>query len=795
MSAEMIGKTFGSYKLVAQVGRGGMASVYRGYQESIDRSVAVKTLPAELLHDPNFLARFLNEARMLARLTHPSILPLYDFGEANGVPYIVMPLMTGGSLADRLQRGAMSVSEVARFLVPIAQALDFAHDQGVLHRDVKPNNILFDQHGNPYLADFGIAKAMESTSSLTGTGIIGTPDYLSPEQARGEALDHRSDIYSLGVVVYQALTGQTVFKATTPVGVIFKHVSEPPRPPRELRPDLSERLEQAILKALAKSPDDRYQTAAEFARTVAMAVSTAPTARAEAAPTSAHPPPAPELVGTPVGPPAQAAASTGTGPQPPAPAAPPAQRRGGMGGWLVGGGIALFALCGVTVCAALFGRALLSGSGTPTALVAVRTPTDAVSTTAPTETVAARPTVRPTARPTATAELAGVTRTPAVQSSSDQSGFFDSFDTNENNWPTGEDDYGRSVVNTAITDGVYRWDVMARDSVIAWYWPGTDQRTQGDLRLSVDARRVSGPTASDYGLTFREVDEDNFYYFGISDEQQYGFFVIQGGEWTTLIDWTAADVIQVGQANRVTVLGEGAHFRFFINGVQVGEAEDDTLSEPGIVGLAIELYNAGDEATFEFDNFEARALGPAVVFDDFSSNANNWPAEASEDEYSLSSLAVADGVYRVEETAHQGFTHRLSPDVEAVADFVVAVEAHMVSGPDDGAYGIVFREDADDNYYYFTVSNSGDFSLLTRYGGEWITLIDWTDTDVIRPGGVNRLEVRAQGAHIVLLINDHIVAETDDDQLAEGTIALAVELYNEGDEAVFEFDNFELRAP
>jgi serine/threonine-protein kinase len=781
MSAEMIGKTFGSYRLVAQVGRGGMASVYRGYQESIDRSVAVKVLPAGLLHDPHFLARFLNEARVLARLTHPSILPLYDFGEANGMPYIVMPLMTGGSLADRLQRGPMSPNEVARLLVPIGQALDFAHQQSVLHRDVKPNNILFDQHGNPYLADFGIAKAMESTMSLTGTGIIGTPDYLSPEQARGDALDHRSDIYSLGVVVYQALTGQTVFKATTPVGVIFKHVSEPPRPPRELRPDLPEGVEQVVLKALAKDPGERYQSATEFARAFATAVSTAPTARAEAMATLAQPPQAqgpveaPSL-STPLG-----APPAGAGPQPPAapPLPPPAQSRGGMGLWLMGGGLGLLALCGLAGCLFLFGGFLMAGTGTPTAPVSLRTPI-ADASGEPTETEAAR---------------VGPTSTPSPQSSRDPTGFFDAFDTNENGWLTGEEDYGRSVQNTAITEGVYRLEVMAREPVFAWSWPETDQNTLGDLRLSVDARQVSGPTVSDYGLIFRWRDEDNFYYLGVSDEQQYGFFRKAGGEWATLTDWTASDAIRAGQVNRLTVLGEGARFRFFINGVQVGEAEDGALRAPGIVGLAVELYNAGDRAVFEFDNFEARSLWPLVLFDDFSANVNDWPEEASEDEYSIARLAVVDGKYRVEEIAQQGFTHRFTPDPVSLADFTVAAEAQMVSGPENGAYGIVFREDDDGNYYYFSISETGAYAFLLRYAGEWITLVDWTDTHVIRPGGVNRLEVRAQGSHFVFLVNDHIVAEADDDALTEGSLGLSIELYDAGDEAVFEFDNFEVRAP
>ncbi|HLB50110.1 MAG TPA: serine/threonine-protein kinase, partial [Anaerolineales bacterium] len=207
MANDMIGKTFGSYKLVGQLGQGGMASVYRGYQEAIDRSVAIKIMPAELLHDPNFIKRFINEARTLAKLSHPNILPLYDFGEANGAPYIIMPLMAGGTLVDRIRRGPMSPAEVVRILVPIADALDYAHSQGLLHRDIKPNNILFDARDHPVLADFGIAKYLESASNLTGTGIIGTPDYMSPEQARGEQLDRRADVYSLAVVAYQMFTG------------------------------------------------------------------------------------------------------------------------------------------------------------------------------------------------------------------------------------------------------------------------------------------------------------------------------------------------------------------------------------------------------------------------------------------------------------------------------------------------------------------------------------------------------------------------------------------------------------
>ena len=264
MPRQLTGKIFGSYKLGAQLGRGGMGTVYHGYQKSIDRSVAVKVMAPELGQDERFSARFLAEARTLNQLTHASILPLYEFGTANDMPYIVMPLMPNGTLGDRLGKGPLALGEVVRLLTPIAAALDYGHGQGVLHRDVKPSNILFDQHDAPLLADFGIAKALEDPTGLTTTGVLGTPDYLSPEQARGEPLVVQSDQYSLGVVVYQCLTGKPLFKATTPLGVMYKHASEPAPRLRGARPDLPEAVEAVVQRSLAKNPKERYQTASEF---------------------------------------------------------------------------------------------------------------------------------------------------------------------------------------------------------------------------------------------------------------------------------------------------------------------------------------------------------------------------------------------------------------------------------------------------------------------------------------------------------------------------------------------------
>ena len=264
MPTDLSGKIFGSYKLVAQLGRGGMGTVYRGYQKSIDRSVAVKVMAPGLSHDGHFTRRFLAEARTLDQLMHASILPLYDFGTANDMLYLVMPLMPNGTLGDRLGEGPLALNEVVRVLTPIAAALDYGHGQGVLHRDIKPSNILFDRHDEPLLADFGIAKALEATTGLTTTGVLGTPDYMSPEQARGETLGGQSDQYSLGVVVYQCLTGKALFKATTPLGVMYKHASEPAPRLRAARPDLPEAVEVVVQRSLAKNPKDRYRTVSEF---------------------------------------------------------------------------------------------------------------------------------------------------------------------------------------------------------------------------------------------------------------------------------------------------------------------------------------------------------------------------------------------------------------------------------------------------------------------------------------------------------------------------------------------------
>jgi serine/threonine-protein kinase len=267
MSDPLISQTLGNYEIVSKLGKGGMATVYRARQRNMQRDVAIKVMSADLAADPEFVARFEREAHVIARLEHPRILPVHDFGHEGELFYLVMRLVEGESLYYRLKRGPLPLKTVARYLSQIAEALDYAHAEGVSHRDLKPNNILIDQWDNLYLMDFGLAKIMAATQSLTQTGVVlGTPAYMAPEVWRGEPVDARTDVYALGVILYEMVLGHTPFESDTPFTLMYKHINDPPPAPRDAMPDLPVEVEQVILKALAKDKDARYQSAGDLAR-------------------------------------------------------------------------------------------------------------------------------------------------------------------------------------------------------------------------------------------------------------------------------------------------------------------------------------------------------------------------------------------------------------------------------------------------------------------------------------------------------------------------------------------------
>ena len=268
------GRKLGRYVLQRKLGAGGMAEVWEAFDEGLHRSVAVKVVRDEIAGEAEFRERFVREARLAAQLEHPRILPIYDFGTEGGVTYLVMPLLPGGSLKERIS-GPMEAHEAVEALAAIAAALDHAHARGVLHRDVKPSNVLVDASGSLLLADFGLAKNTGVSSELTAAGmVVGTPAYMAPEQAIGKPVDARADQYALAVVAFELLTGRTPFRSESPFAVLDKHLREAPPPPSSFVAGLPWEADAVLAKALSKQPAERYGSCREMVEALAGALGT-----------------------------------------------------------------------------------------------------------------------------------------------------------------------------------------------------------------------------------------------------------------------------------------------------------------------------------------------------------------------------------------------------------------------------------------------------------------------------------------------------------------------------------------
>jgi Tol biopolymer transport system component len=370
---DLTGQTLGPYRIVEQLGRGGMAAVFKAFQPSLERYVAIKVLPPYYAHEPGFAERFTREARAVARLEHPHILPVYDFGQEGDYTYIVMKYVPAGTLKDLIADGPLAPGRAADVISQIAEALDDAHRQGIIHRDVKPSNVLMDRGQWALLMDFGLARIVEGSKQLTASGVgVGTPAYMAPEQGRGVKVGPQADVYSLGIVLFEMLTGQVPFDAETPMAVVIKHITDPLPLPRAINPRIPEAVERVILKALAKEPDHRYATAGEMAAALQRALEEAEIGWGEAAPlaeaVSEAVPPMPETQPVPPekavpapseGPPLPEKAGAGKAATLPVPEPSPVAERTAVGPrrpkmpwWgFAGGAVVLLALLGAILAA------------------------------------------------------------------------------------------------------------------------------------------------------------------------------------------------------------------------------------------------------------------------------------------------------------------------------------------------------------------------------------------------------------------------------------------------------------
>jgi serine/threonine-protein kinase len=554
----------GAYELRGVLGQGGMAIVYEAYQPALDRTVAIKLIHQRVEADPTFRARFEREARAAARMRHPNIVTVHDYGEQDGRPYLVMEYIDGPSLATQLRAGPLPPARAAQLIGEIAEGLDYAHQLGFLHRDVKPSNILLGGDGRQaVLSDFGLVRPMApQRTDLTGTGVaVGTPDYMSAEQLLDEPLDGRSDLYSLGVTLYHALSGRPPFAATTPTATIAAILTQDPLTLRAVNPRVPPPLEPVVARMLARDRDQRYRTGGEFRRALEAALGmTGPTQTLPLPPPA--PRPAPPALYAPYESPSRPGGPPGSGrvPQstpyevPPIPLPPPRRRKRLPLRIAGAAGAAVLAL----VCMGGIGGALLARPNDHPAAGVARA--DPILVAPPTAIAAATPRVAP---PTATPASAGRVL------------LSDAFADNRNRWPVDN-------LHTALDPRRYRIKAAVFDG--SW-WAGPDL-TAGDLTVEAELQRIGGTPADQYGVFFRSSLDLGYYMFAIDDN---GHFYL--ARWVrTLSGWddmTAGTAkVNAGGKNTLRVRVAGSKIQMEVNGAAIGEAtETKPFSTLGSFGL------------------------------------------------------------------------------------------------------------------------------------------------------------------------------------------------------------------
>lgn len=739
-----IGRTIAQYHIVELIGQGGMANVYKAHQPSINRYVAIKVLPAQFTRDPNFVKRFEQEARAIAALEHPHILPVYDFGQQDDLYYMVMRYVKGGTLSDKMHK-SLANDYIVKIIGDVARALDYAHKQGIVHRDIKPSNILMDENGEVQLADFGIAKIVQGPDSthLTSTGsILGTPTYMAPEQAEGGAVDGRTDIYSLGIVLYELLAGRPPYQADTALSLLLMHLNEPLPPPRSINPQIPEPLERVVIKALEKEPDKRYQSAAELDEALKEALRETETARPE-----------------------------------------PKSRMS----LLVGALVAAFLVCLVASGMAVWWLMAAPVPQGEVTRVAALTP----ATTAATPTRLASPAAGPAA-PKATLPIRAGSEVSGLLSLEPGVLFKDEFDRDRYCW-SDEGTHLFGDYRAEVTEGRFRMTMRAKQPAVLWHTiPGADYK---DVVVSVDAAPApqSEPPLG-YGLIFRASPKGDYYLFQILPGEAFAVYLVthDSDQWQELV--VPTDIpINRNAMNQLKVKAIGSSLSFWINDTQVAAIEDTTLSS-GAAGVLIEV-DEGVDNTVDFDNLIVRQPEGAPVDDGgrillaecFDSGANGWSSGAFS-EADFDSDTTINGQYVVTVTAKlkDGYVYRDSLSAQTFDDFALSVEATPQDSNAGYTYGLVFRN-AGPSFYTFEVGNDRAYHVYLHDAG-WKAL-DQGETDAIRAGQTNELKVVARGQEMAFFVNGDQVTSLQDSAISGGRAGLVLSVLDKDRTATVRFDN------
>ncbi len=795
----LIGKTLGQYQILELAGKGGMAVVYKAFQPSLNRYVALKVLPDYLAQDDQFVLRFEHEARAAAALRHSNIMVIYDVGLEGNTHYIAAEYLEGHTLSQVIAelRGPLPLQRTVNTMSQLASALDFAHQRGLVHRDIKPSNVFVDADDHVTLMDFGIAKALQGGAQMTRTGtMVGTPEYMSPEQAEGKQIDQRSDIYSLGVMLYQLLTGRVPFAAETPTAILLAHVMQTPMLPRQLNAAIPPAVESVVMRSLAKRPQDRFASAGELAQALAQAASGALAQSPAYIPPTVvpgRPTPTPPPVYAPGTPPPTSQPVYGQPPYTPPPAyTPPPGKSGGGANWLLWGGMGLAAVALVCVLGFVGLYVIGKSAGTPT-------PTKSVARA--TATSASQPATRSALAPTATKSVARATATPASVSSGSVL-FTDNFSSQK-----ASEDKGWSFEAGDNVD--YTWSANKLTiSVKKTQWLGWDtpDGTYDNFGVEIEAQPTSSGYA-EYGIIFRITgsgDTRSYYVFGVNTSGKYFLQKRVEGKWADPdpISATASQAIKPNGKNTLRVLAQGATISLYVNGSLVKTVSDDSITGGGKVGVYAGTDKNTASAQVAFSRMtiltaeKAQAewgVGAVLFKDDFSDPGSGWSVKETDN----TAKAYKDGKYviTVKSAGYTGWG--TVADKTFDGGVVIDVDATLTDGPTDNDLGIICHHQDDDNFYYLSISSDGYAGIQKESGGSGLTTLSGdgkmhSSLAVKKGKGVaNHIRAICDVGVLTLVVNGTQVAQVQDADFEGGGVGLAATAYKDsGGGVVLNFDNF-----